>query len=488
MAERTLVENVAQVKADFKAIKDAVGIVIPEGTPTSEYGERIFNTISSLENEIENSRTEGIEQGKQEVISNSKYIEKTASGKVIRLDDVSEVYHNVKVKADTPTEVKVYGKNLFNDDISLIKSLAFMVASQEQIKNGYELSLPKGTYTFGLTQLDTAGHYVYGVINDGDGNFVRSCNLLTGTTNSTPVTITVNEGDKVYIYDGVSVNFEASRGMLALMQIQLEAGFKATPYEEYKEPQTITATPSGTEASSICPTMTFLADNDVTIDYFGSYGMVEKEVAMWKALTFNGARKQYQYAFANTDYTGFVIPDGMCKPSSTIAYMLYYYQGIEAPKGIDCSGFNGTNQASQGNFTFYNSPNLIKIYDMGIPAGILLNNTYSNCRKLEEIEIIRCNENTTFTSAFISCTGLIKVIFSGTNTSDIDIHWSTKLSRESILSLLQCLNATVSGIVITLPSMCIDGATDTLALIQGDTELNTAYTNALSMGYTISFV
>ena len=93
MAERTLVENVAQVKADFKAVKDAVGIVIPEGTPTSEYGERIFNTISSLENEIENSRTEGIEQGKQEVISNSKYIEKTASGKGVFLNDVSEVAH-----------------------------------------------------------------------------------------------------------------------------------------------------------------------------------------------------------------------------------------------------------------------------------------------------------------------------------------------------------------------------------------------------------
>ena len=54
--------------------------------------------------------------GKQDVIDNSKYIEKSASGSVIRLDDVSEVAHKVKVKADTPTEVKVYGKNLFNID------------------------------------------------------------------------------------------------------------------------------------------------------------------------------------------------------------------------------------------------------------------------------------------------------------------------------------------------------------------------------------
>ena len=52
--------------------------------------------------------------GKQSVIANSKYIEKTASGKVIRLDDVSEVAHKVVVKADTPTEVTVCGKNLFD--------------------------------------------------------------------------------------------------------------------------------------------------------------------------------------------------------------------------------------------------------------------------------------------------------------------------------------------------------------------------------------
>ena len=90
-------------------------------------------------------------------------------------------------------------------------------------------------------------------------------------------------------------------------------------------------------------------------------------------------------------------------------------------------------------------------------------------------------------NAFSNCDKFEHCVFEGTIASNINLQWSTKLNRESILSLLTCLNATVSGIVITLPSKCIDGATDTLALIQGDTELNTAYTNALAKGYVIEF-
>ena len=62
------------------------------------------------------------EAGKQSVISNSKYIEKSATGKFINLTDVSEVSHKVKVFGvgnevevyGVGNEVEVYGKNLFD--------------------------------------------------------------------------------------------------------------------------------------------------------------------------------------------------------------------------------------------------------------------------------------------------------------------------------------------------------------------------------------
>ena len=65
---------------------------------------------------------EVFESGKNEILFNSKYLEKQATGNVIALNDVSEVYHKVKVYADEPTEVDVYGKNLFNNELVNTKS------------------------------------------------------------------------------------------------------------------------------------------------------------------------------------------------------------------------------------------------------------------------------------------------------------------------------------------------------------------------------
>lgn len=273
--------------------------------------------------------------GKQSVIANSKYIEKSASGKVIRLDDVSEVYHNVIVKADTPTKVKVYGKNLFN----------------------------------------------------------------------------------------------------------LEVGFAATPYEEYKEPQTITATPDGTETPSICPTMTFLADSDVTVDYFGSYGMAEAELAMWNRLTFNGKRKAYTYAYSYIDLTDMTIPEGLCKPSTAIMYMFYAYEGSTLPKGIDMSGFDvNAVAASYQAFGLCNtSTKLLEVYDMGLGACKTYENAYRNCYKLHTIEIIRCAEHSVFKNTFQNDTELTHCIFEGTIATDINLQWSPKLDMESLGSLFRCL-------------------------------------------------
>lgn len=70
MAERTLVENVAQVKADFKAVKEAVPYVFGDNPPTSQYGERLQREISSLQYQADSAwyqgYNEGMEQGRQD--------------------------------------------------------------------------------------------------------------------------------------------------------------------------------------------------------------------------------------------------------------------------------------------------------------------------------------------------------------------------------------------------------------------------------------
>ena len=433
MAERTLVENVAQVKADFKAVKDAVGIVIPEGTPTSEYGERVFNTISSLENEIENSRTEGIEQ----VISNSRYIEKQASGKLVALNDVSEVYHDVVVKADTPTEVKVYGKNLFNidDDTRFTKQDDGSYINNVEINPiSIPLSLPYDTYTLSYDLSCPTGANARLSIGLKDGSRVEVYKGSDGSFIHTETTFTGEVVNWKLIYSVIS-----SAETTIIKNLQLEAGYTASPYEPFQE-QTITATPDGVEIPSNCPAMTFLADNDVTVDYFGSYGMEEEAVRWANAITCNGKRGNFNYGFANSDFSGRTIPQGLCKPKSSLAYTFHTYQGREMPRGIDCSEFSAPSANNQCYYTFYNASKLKKIYDMGIPQGQYYNTTFNYCSALEEIELIRCDENTVFNvNTFGNCTSLIRIGFTGTIASDINLQWCKKLDLESLVSLFSCL-------------------------------------------------
>jgi hypothetical protein len=225
------------------------------------------------------------------------------------------------------------------------------------------------------------------------------------------------------------------------------------------------------------------------VDYYASYGKHEAELAMWNAFTVNGGRATYSYAFAYGNYAGLTIPRGLCKPTTAMGNLFYAYQGVELPKGVDCSTFNVEAEYTTYYLNLFGYANKLKyIYDMGIPALKSYAGCYRFCSALETIEIIRSNEGTEFDgNSFNGCSALAHVTFHGTVAKNLDIHWSTKLSRESILSLLQVLKASVTGVTITLPAKCIDTATDTLVFIQGDTELNTAYTQALANGYTIAF-
>lgn len=146
----------------------------------------------------------------------------------------------------------VMGGNLFNNDTSLLKKVTYTgTQGGQSTRIGYEpIVLPAGTYTFTLTDLDTSlSKYVYGCINDKDDKFVRMCNLLQSTNNHTPLTITVNEGDKIYIYDGQTfLDITERSKTFKAVQIQLEAGDKATPYEPYKSQSLTIPTPNGLNA------------------------------------------------------------------------------------------------------------------------------------------------------------------------------------------------------------------------------------------------
>ena len=521
----TLAENVARVKADFKSIKDMAHRTIGsylDNVPTSEYAERMENGITSNYDTqynwgVEQGRYEGyesgkndginegytigkgdglyegVEQGRQEVISKSKYIEKTVSGKGVFLDDVSEVAHKVKVYAGTPTEVKICGKNLFDisvdtrltkqDDGSYINNVKLGTAK-------IPLALPYGTYVISYDLACPSGNNARIRVYLKDGSFSEYALSSNGDFLHFEHKI-VGEIESWGFYYAS----QPTAGTLRIKNAQIELD-SATEYEPYNE-KIVDVTSNGAEVDSMCPIMTFLADNDVTVDYYSSYGMESQRRKWWKdyitPMRTNGAASAFYGACWN-DKTFDPPIDIVTTSANSLFYMSYVQdvRGIMARNNVSFVFLDTVASYTQF-FTLFQGARVKYLPYLKLPKTSTCYGWFYNCKYLVEVDGYECTEKHTFetssgaTQTFYNCTELVKILFYGTIANKLDIHWSTKLSRESILSLLQCLKATVSGITITLPTMCIDTATDTLALIQSDTELNTAYTQALANGYTITF-
>lgn len=202
----------------------------------------------------------------------------TASGAVVRVDDVLGVEHplGIQLHSDTMTDfsgvsVKAYGKNL----VDYTKATGRNANQKVEIVDGGVLWKAGGDYYFeipvslpaGITVVLTATgenaagekllHYT---LIYGDNTYSSNTAFGSQRTPDKPVV-----GMRIYKAKATT----ALTQDLLVTNIQLEIGSAATDYESYLAPQTATADASGKVAglTSVSPTMTLLADNNaVTLE------------------------------------------------------------------------------------------------------------------------------------------------------------------------------------------------------------------------------
>lgn len=90
---------------------------------------------------------------------------------------------------------------------------------------------------------------------------------------------------------------------------------------------------------------------------------------------------------------------------------------------------------------------------------------FSQCIKLVTIErIILPDGQTTFATWFYNCTALENATFEGTiSANNFDIHWSTKLNHDSLMSIINCLidnSGTGTTMTVTLGAENLAKLTD----------------------------
>lgn len=190
---------------------------------------------------------------------------------------------------------------------------------------------------------------------------------------------------------------------------------------------------------SIAEKLTILAENEEKVFEAG----YEKFL---RDLTNNGVKGTAYYMFTETVFDDVELDAKYFENIYGAHHMFYDYRGARLPKGIEIPlatdlGINGFGAASK----------IEEIYDMKAPIQLRYNQTFTTCGKLKRILMpLKFSEETTISNPFVNCFELVDLTIEGViGNSGIDLHWSTKLSKESIESFINALSTTKTGKSIT---------------------------------------
>ena len=182
-------------------------------------------------------------------------------------------------------------------------------------------------------------------------------------------------------------------------------------------------------------------DDEGSYDQGFADGKQAEYDAFWDVYQQNGNRTDYSSAFAGVGWrpTNF-------KPKYNLtvknAYMMFYAYGYDLDlvehlnshgltmKTTDCTNFQYT----------FNYSSVAHIGELDVTKVTRMQNAFANTYKLHTIDKIISSENTSYsTGTFGECSLLENVVFEGVIGVNFDIHWSTKLTHDSLMSIINAL-------------------------------------------------
>lgn len=177
---------------------------------------------------------------------------------------------------------------------------------------------------------------------------------------------------------------------------------------------------------------------EVIADEVYDKGKANESIAWIDAITHQGKRTEWSNVgvFGYTDFSDFEFAKPLVikgNPSS----LFRAYRGAKLPRQQDIDLREATTVYRTFSYLSeaYNAAKYIP--DYGIPAVDKYDQAYDNSTAIETIEIIRCHENTTFTSnTFTNCTNLKTVTFEGTIGTNISFSTCKSLTVESLKNII----------------------------------------------------
>lgn len=186
-------------------------------------------------------------------------------------------------------------------------------------------------------------------------------------------------------------------------------------------------------------------------------GKAAERDAFWEVFQKGGTQSNYYYAFANTRFT-----DNNYNPKYDIVI---------------------GNATTTGRYVFYAAAGItdtkVAIYAPTTNIDYCFMNS-----GLQTIRKLVLQDTTSYNSTFSGCDELIELNVEGViGKNGFDVHWSTKLNKASIESIINVLSATTSGLTVTFSKTAVNNAfgidvDDTTTYPEGSEYYNLRYSKS----------
>ena len=211
---------------------------------------------------------------------------------------------------------------------------------------------------------------------------------------------------------------------------------------------------------SIAEKLTTVAENMPKVYEAGQQSEYDR---FWDIYQDNGKRDGYRYGFAGNGWTEEIFkPKYDLKPYDANgmfrgSYIVNLKERLET-----CGVVLDLSECVSFSDGFNSCPKLKVLPKLDGSAMPGTTNMCYNCTELETIEELKCAEKTGFNNTFYKCSKLTNMIVTGViGQNGLDLHWSTKLTHDSLMSIINALQTKTSGTwTVTLGSENLAKLTD----------------------------
>ena len=121
-----------------------------------------------------------------------------------------------------------------------------------------------------------------------------------------------------------------------------------------------------------------------------------------------------------------------------------------------------TSKGTNFGYMFNSCSKLTNIPQLDTSNGINFSSMFYNCTDLTNIQQLDTSNGTDFSSMFYNCTDLTNLTMTGTiKANGMELHYSTKLSKASIISVINALSDTTNALKVQLSKTAVNNAFET---------------------------